>query len=96
MEGLMAVCIKEWNALHEELDRLTRENEDLKSTVESMEGKRRIATINFMATIEEIERLQGVLNEIHHICYIPSNGRHAYTHFQADFDKIRALTEEFR
>jgi hypothetical protein len=43
----------------------------------------------------EIDRLEDILREINAICYIPSKGRHAYTHFQADFDRIRKLTEEW-
>lgn len=43
-------------------------------------------------TIDEIDRLKAVMKEINAICRIPSNGRHAYTHFQSDFDKIRKLT----
>jgi len=44
---------------------------------------------------QENVRLRAVLREIWKICHIPSGSRHAYTHFQQDFDRIRALTKEF-
>lgn len=36
-----------------------------------------------------------IMREIYRICHIPSGSRHAYTHFQSDFDRIRALTKPF-
>lgn len=36
-----------------------------------------------------------IMREIYRICHIPSGSRHAYTHFQQDFDRIRELTRPF-
>lgn len=40
-------------------------------------------------------KMEEVMQEIYRICHIPSGSRHAYTHFQQDFDRIRALTRPF-
>lgn len=52
----------------------------------------------FIAEIERLrdknQRLRAVMAEIYRICHIPSGSRHAYTHFQQDFDRIRELTKQ--
>lgn len=45
-----------------------------------------------MCLKSEIEHLRGTLRRVNEICHVPSRGRHAYTHFMADFDEIRRLT----
>jgi hypothetical protein len=43
--------------------------------------------------VQEIRRLRGLLAEINTTARIPTpQGMRAYTHFQRDFDKIRALS----
>jgi len=43
--------------------------------------------------LQEVERLRADMLKINRICYIPtSQGMRAYTHFQRDFDQIRAIT----
>lgn len=45
------------------------------------------------SAIAEVERLQSKLKEIDGIVRTPTPGKMgAYTHFMADFDKIRAIT----
>ncbi len=41
-----------------------------------------------------IKRLELALGRIWELCHIPSGSRHAYTHFQADFDEIRNICKE--
>jgi hypothetical protein len=49
------------------------------------------------SAVEEIERMQAILVRINEICRIPTTAHmKAHTHFQRDFDEIRALTKEFR
>lgn len=52
--------------------------------------------INVPYTQEEF-RLRCILREIWQICHVPTSETpyRAYTHFQADFDYIRALTKPF-
>jgi len=51
------------------------------------------------ALSRDVERHRRVLEQIWHICHRPSKdhpkGGHAYTHFMADFDEIRALCKPF-
>lgn len=55
-------------------------------------------TARFQRAIDYIAMCDA-LNEIWKICHRPSTdhpkGRHAYTHFMADFDEIRKLCKPF-
>ena len=47
----------------------------------------------------EVRKIRAVLERIWNVCHRPSKdhpkGSHAYTHFMADFDEIRALCKQF-
>lgn len=49
--------------------------------------------LDALAALGEAET---ALRRIDVLCHIPSNGQHAYTHFQRDFDAIRKLTAPYR